>query len=541
MDVITYVGRTASVLKVDAVDNIEFNKSSTDLFNEIKKEKAKKMNNSFKNRAFSRKNESYNPYTEALNTNKNLKDRKQSIFGVNGYSPKKENISSFSTFNSASKSKSDNKISYKYSKPFFLTFLTLSLIITVTVFYFNFHFLNNKYDHFDLTKFIFYKEPFSLDNSFVNSSSKNNENPTVTKIEDENNLTTDDLESLDWKNVDLQSLDIDSLDFSNRYNELNKYDEDTLLNDDNSVQTVQNVVDVNKINTIDGLFGLKVAEAIERLAFFSQQNDAQFDTDGNLVINDSLDIDNFELGEPISYSKYTVRSGDTIESITYKFGLRSISTLIAANEIKNVRTLRAGQKLIIPSQDGLIHSIKSGESLISLSVKYHVSVEDLLDTNDLTSDILSIGQKIFIPGAKMDIDSLRNAMGETFTCPITAKWRLTSHFGPRTDPISGAYTSHTGIDMASPKGTPIKAAMSGTVIKAAWSNIYGHYVIIKHPNGYQSLYGHMTKYIVKLGQYVEQGTKIGYVGSTGYSTGPHLHFTVYKNGKRVDPLPLIKK
>lgn len=304
-------------------------------------------------------------------------------------------------------------------------------------------------------------------------------------------------------------------------------------------------VEFSKIESdvCDGIFETKINESFERIAFTQNQNDAQFDNDGNLILSDGISIsaEDIVLGEPVTYSNYKVKSGDTIESITYKFGLRTISTLIAINDIKNVRTLRAGQKLLIPSQDGLIHKVTSGESLNSLSLKYRVSVEDILDTNDLTSDVLSIGQKLFIPGAKLDLDALRNAMGETFICPISAKWRLTSHFGRRIDPISGVPSSHTGIDMACPTGTTIKAAMSGSVIKAGWSNIYGYYVIIKHPNGYQSLYGHMTKYVVKTGQLVDQGTRIGYVGSTGYSTGPHLHFTVYKNAKRVDPLPLIKK
>ena len=83
--------------------------------------------------------------------------------------------------------------------------------------------------------------------------------------------------------------------------------------------------------------------------------------------------------------------------------------------------------------------------------------------------------------------------------------------------------------------------MSGTVVYSGWSNVFGNYVIINHGNGYQSLYGHMAKITVKKGQSVDQTSKIGLVGSTGYSTGPHLHFTVYKNGKLVDPLSLLKR
>ena len=94
--------------------------------------------------------------------------------------------------------------------------------------------------------------------------------------------------------------------------------------------------------------------------------------------------------------------------------------------------------------------------------------------------------------------------------------------------------------MACPTGTPIYASMSGTVQVAGWHNSYGNYVIIKHKDGYQTLYGHMSKILTTKGEKVTQGQKIGLVGSTGYSTGPHLHFTVYKNGTLVDPLTLLK-
>lgn len=267
------------------------------------------------------------------------------------------------------------------------------------------------------------------------------------------------------------------------------------------------------------------------------------DENGNVLSDDGsvFSAAGAGLGEAVTFQTYTVKAGDSISTVSRKFGLSNISTLIAVNDISNVRTLRSGQKLRIPSTDGLIHKVSGGESLNSLSVKYHVSVEELLDANDLDSDVLSKGMELFIPGARLDATSLKKAMGELFVYPITAAWRLTSRFGPRKDPFTGVASSHTGIDMACPTGTPIRAAMSGTVVVAGWSNIFGNYVIINHGNGYQSLYGHMSKILAKKGQSVDSNTKIGLVGSTGYSTGPHLHFTVYKNGTLVDPLTLLKK
>ncbi len=265
------------------------------------------------------------------------------------------------------------------------------------------------------------------------------------------------------------------------------------------------------------------------------------DENGNVLSSDGDMIAPISVVQTVTFQNYKVLPGESISTISRKFGLSNISTLIAVNNIDNVRSLRSGQTLRIPSMDGLIYKVQSGDSLNALSVRFHTSVEEILDANDLVTDSLSKGMELFIPGAKMSSSDLKKAMGELFVYPITASWRLSSKFGPRKDPFTGVASNHTGIDMACAQGTPIRAAMSGKVVYVGWSNIFGNYVIINHGNGYQSLYGHMQKTLVKNGQSVDQSTRIGLVGSTGYSTGPHLHFTVYKNGKLVDPLTLLKR
>ncbi|MBR5933893.1 MAG: M23 family metallopeptidase [Treponema sp.] len=249
----------------------------------------------------------------------------------------------------------------------------------------------------------------------------------------------------------------------------------------------------------------------------------------------------YSFKEPVTFTDYTVKAGDTISGISLKFHLNNISTIIAVNNIDNVRSLNAGKKLVIPSVDGLYYKVQSSDTIQGLAKKFSIPVEDILDTNDLTSDVLTVGKNLFIPGAKLDKAVLRRAMGDTFTCPLKINtWRLTSRCGYRSDPFTGVKQYHPGIDMATSSGTPIFAALSGKVVACGWSNIYGNYVIIDHQNGYQTLYGHMSKKLCTLNQEVNTSTRIGLVGSTGYSTGPHLHFTVYKNGKVVDPLTLIK-
>ncbi len=274
----------------------------------------------------------------------------------------------------------------------------------------------------------------------------------------------------------------------------------------------------------------------EAMNSFVQPQTDDFTEDGTVSLSD----EGFSLiPEPVTFSEYKVMSGDTISSISLKFGLRNISTLIAVNNISNVRKLQAGQKLKVPSMDGILYTVQQGDSLDGIAAKYKVPLEDLLDVNDLESSVLAKGTSLFIPGAALDNSTLKQALGELFKLPLASGYRITSEFGSRADPFTGVASNHTGIDLAIAQGTPIKAAMSGKVATVGWTNVYGNYVIVTHSNGYQTLYAHMQKYTVKSGQYVDQGTQIGLVGSTGYSTGPHLHFSVYKNGSLVNPRTIL--
>ena len=127
-----------------------------------------------------------------------------------------------------------------------------------------------------------------------------------------------------------------------------------------------------------------------------------------------------------------------------------------------------------------------------------------------------------------------------FLYPLPYRVAITDSYGYRTHPVTGKKTTwHNGVDLAAGAGTAIYATKSGTVTTALRSDIWGNYVVINHGDGFSSLYAHMQGLIVKAGDYVKQGQTIGYVGSTGLSTGPHLHFTIYYNGADVNPFNYI--
>jgi len=128
--------------------------------------------------------------------------------------------------------------------------------------------------------------------------------------------------------------------------------------------------------------------------------------------------------------------------------------------------------------------------------------------------------------------------GGTMTWPLPGHYVITSKFGNRLHPVLKKYSLHTGVDIAGSgcNGDPVVAAAAGTVIKATYSNSYGNYVVIDHGGGITTLYAHSSKLLVKAGDKVKAGQQIMKVGTTGYSTGPHLHFEVRKNGSYLNPL-----
>ena len=144
----------------------------------------------------------------------------------------------------------------------------------------------------------------------------------------------------------------------------------------------------------------------------------------------------------------------------------------------------------------------------------------------------STGTEGWIPGTDVPFIG-----ADGFCSPIGAGWesRVTSEFGYRRDPFTGETRGHTGMDLAVPTGTPVRAALPGTVTAAQYHSSYGYYVMIDHGSGLSTLYAHNSQLLVRVGQAVETGDIVSLSGSTGRSTGPHLHFEVRVNGQRTNP------
>jgi murein DD-endopeptidase MepM/ murein hydrolase activator NlpD len=279
------------------------------------------------------------------------------------------------------------------------------------------------------------------------------------------------------------------------------------------------------------------AEEAPPLSAFTESLGGSAETTGAIHETGAAEPESYSQARMFLYVPYTVVKGDIIGEIAKTFGLYE-DTIISVNGIRNSRLLQIGQVLKIPNQDGILHKTGQGETLQDLAKRYNVEAASIQTANELFSETISAGATLFIPGTRLDWVSLQEINGDLFIWPVRSY--ITSNYGYRRSPFTGLRQFHTGLDIGAPSGTPIAAAMSGRVSTAGFDATLGNYVVITHHSGYRTLYGHMSVIRTRPGAYVRTGERIGDVGSTGLSTGPHVHFTVYKNGVTVNPRTLMK-
>ncbi|MBN1520514.1 MAG: M23 family metallopeptidase [Spirochaetales bacterium] len=241
--------------------------------------------------------------------------------------------------------------------------------------------------------------------------------------------------------------------------------------------------------------------------------------------------------EGLFYSVYKVVKGDTVSAIAEEYGV-TVDSIVTFNRITNTRALAVDRLLKIPSLNGILYDPDAEDTVAALADEYEISAERIREVNELRGDDLAEGQPIFLPDARLSSFALREINGDLFSWPLRG-W-ITSWYGWRQDPFTGARSFHTGIDIGAAHGKAVYAAMEGVVTAVGYSTVAGNYVIISHHSGYSTLYAHLSSTLVKNRQRVSTATVIGRVGSTGYSTGPHLHFTVNKNGRTLNPMTVLR-
>ena len=238
-------------------------------------------------------------------------------------------------------------------------------------------------------------------------------------------------------------------------------------------------------------------------------------------------------------SIYVVRDGDTLSSIAKMFGV-SVNTIVWSNVDSGVSRsvpLKTGQTLVILPVTGINYVVKKNDTIRNIVSKYKADLNEVLQYNDITvATALSVGQTIIIPDAEIQVSVPTSVKSKK----INLNEPLFGADGPSYPgyyirPIKGGVKTqglhgYNAVDLAASIGTPIYAAAEGTVIVSAfnsgWHGGYGNFIIISHPNGTQTVYAHLSKNIVHAGDYVQQGQTIALMGSTGNSTGPHVHFEI---------------
>ena len=284
--------------------------------------------------------------------------------------------------------------------------------------------------------------------------------------------------------------------------------------------------------------------------------------------------------EPIKVKSYVVAQGDSLWSISNTQNIE-LDTLIGSNTFKTSARLKPGAVLRIPNQEGIFYVMKSGETIESISKRYGVSMNKIRQVNAET-DVASLkaGDEIFLPGARPEglveqkdtkvADTKKATPAKSTKTAATAKasssktapkptgsevavrkskggfrWpimgRINSPFGWRTHPITKRKDFHTGIDIKANRNDPIKSAGSGKVVYSGWMGGYGKVLVIEHNNGQSTLYAHCSTLLAGKGASVSSGQLVAKIGTTGRSTGPHLHFEVRNGNSPVNPIKYLSR
>lgn len=226
-------------------------------------------------------------------------------------------------------------------------------------------------------------------------------------------------------------------------------------------------------------------------------------------------------------STYIVRPGDTLSQIAEMFDV-TVNTIKWGNNLSS-NTLKVGETLVILPISGVRHTVVKGDTLASVAKKYKGDINEIMNYNEIKKGAtLAVGSVVIIPDGEVA------AVSSSYSGSSSSRSSGKEYKGYYIKPLVNGRRSqglhgHNAIDFAAPIGTPIRAAASGDVIiskTGGWNGGYGSYVVLRHPNGTQTLYAHTSRNNVSVGTSVKQGDIIAFVGNTGKSTGPHVHFEI---------------
>ena len=245
---------------------------------------------------------------------------------------------------------------------------------------------------------------------------------------------------------------------------------------------------------------------------------------------------------PMSFT-YLVQPDETMAGIAQRFGLHLGSVRINNMHIDDPAQMQVGTELELPVRDGLIYKVQSGDTLEDLVYRYEADRDATIayGPNRLTPD----PNAIYIDQQLLLVGGTRPGLKGEYFAPLTAPviWYMPVEYERITDPFgtprNNHYGIHTGVDFAAPTGAPVRAARAGTVSNGGWDDSYGRWIEIDHGGEIKSRYAHLSGSRVVIGQHVAAGEVIGWIGSTGRSTGPHLHFEILRDNQPINPHPAL--
>jgi len=286
----------------------------------------------------------------------------------------------------------------------------------------------------------------------------------------------------------------------------------------------------------DGIFGHHTKEIVK-----------DFQLNNNLTVDGIVGDNTYNKLKKMSEDiKYVVKKGDTLYGIARRFDT-TVETIKASNNLRGAM-IHPGDTLYIPKTGrgggdenriyaNIIHEVKPGDALLSIAKKYGVDVQTIKQANNLNSNKIIAGENLVIPFEER-VKGGKFSLGKgAFIWPLQG--RISSYFGWRNDPVTGGSEFHKGLDIAVPLGTEIRAAASGEVVKSGWMSGFGKTLVIDHGEGVETVYAHNSKIYVNVGESIHTGQLIARAGSTGKSTGSHLHFGVLVDDKAVNPMKYL--